>query len=233
MATLDRLLDSLFESNQNLLYQDLRDWLQTSRRFRAFTQTYHTKIRAKIKNVRDESGMQDLRAELQAAALLLREERFALEYEKYAALKQRGPDFTVTFKTHTPFNVEVRRVRHRELDATAFDAHIGKLMAVLCEKLGQMPPGIVNLLWLTGEREILPEDVARAVGTLRQLAEHKENDFFARRGLENAANFNKHVQRLSGTVLYHADTNAVWLNSIARHPTPPEIVNALRRLTNA
>src|SRR6185369_2610002 len=97
---------------------------------------------------RDENGMNDLRAELETAALLLREERFTLEYEKYAALKQRGPDFTVTFKTHTPFNVEVRRIRSLELDDENAEARIGKLMSVLCEKVRQMPPSIVNLLWL-------------------------------------------------------------------------------------
>ena len=59
--------------------------------------------------MQDEGGLKDLRAELETAVLLLRDERFTLEYEKYVATKQRGQDFTVTFKTHTPFNVEVRR----------------------------------------------------------------------------------------------------------------------------
>src|SRR5947207_9376737 len=106
--------------------------------------------------------MKDLRAELETAALLLRDERFTLEYEKYAASRQRGPDFTVTFKTHTPFNVEVRRIRSVELDDGNNEAPTGKLMAVLCDKVGQMPPSIINLLWLVAEREISQADLTRA-----------------------------------------------------------------------
>jgi hypothetical protein len=101
--------------------------------------------------VRDEDGMKDLRAELETALWLLREKRFTLEYEKYAASKQRGPDFTVTFKTHTLFNVEVRRIRSAKLDDADVEARIGKLMAALCDKVRQMPPSIVNLLWLVAE----------------------------------------------------------------------------------
>src|SRR5205085_2855108 len=97
------------------------------RRFKAFAIRYRSKIRSKLKNVRDEAGMKDLRAELETATLLLRDERFTVDYEKYAASRQRAPDFTVTFKTHTPFNVEVRRIRSVEWDDEDSDARIGKL----------------------------------------------------------------------------------------------------------
>jgi hypothetical protein len=63
-----------------------------SRRFKAFAITYRSKIRAKLKNAREEGGMKDLRAELETAALLLREARFTLEYEKYAASKNVRSD---------------------------------------------------------------------------------------------------------------------------------------------
>jgi hypothetical protein len=174
--------------------------------------------------------MKDLRAELETAALLLREERFTLEYEKYAASKQRGPDFTVTFKTHTPFNVEVRRIRGVELDGGDTEERPGKLMTVLCDKVGQMPPGIANLLWLIAEREIPEADLTRAVMTLRQLAERKAEDFFTRRGFESAADFLKRYRQLSGIVLRQSGENALWLNSLARHKAPPDIVtNALKK----
>src|SRR3990172_7973510 len=116
MTALDDLLDYIFDGKKPALYPEFEGWVRGSRRFKAFAASYRGKIRSKLKNVRDEGGMKDLRAELETAALLLGEERFTLEYEKYAASKQRGPDFTVTFKTHTPFNVEVRRIRSLELD---------------------------------------------------------------------------------------------------------------------
>ena len=230
MTALDDLLDTIFDGKQPALYPEFEGWVRGSRRFRAFATHYRSKIRAKLKNVHDEGGLKDLRAELETAALLLREERFTLEYETYAASKQRGPDFTVTFKTHTPFNVEVRRIRSVELDDGDTEARIGKLMVVLCDKVGQMPPSIVNLLWLMAEREISEADLTRAVMTLRQLAERKAEDFFTRRGFEGATDFLKHYRQLSGIVLRQSGEHVLWLNSLARHKAPPDIVRAIQRL---
>jgi hypothetical protein len=229
MAALDDLLDYIFDSRKPALYSEFEVWLRGSRRFRAFATDYRSKIRAKLRNVRDEDALLDLRAELETAVLLLREERFALEYEKYAASKQRGPDFTITFKTHTFFNVEVRRIGI-ELDDGDIDARIGKLMAVLCDKARQMPPSIVNLLWLIAEHEISEVDLSRAGVTLRQLAESKTEDFFTRRGFESAAGFLKQYNRLSGIFLRQSGSNVLWLNPLARHDVPPAIVTAVQRI---
>jgi hypothetical protein len=228
--TRDELLDYIFDGQKPELYSEFEGWLRGSRRFMTFAETYRGKIRAKLKNARDEGGLQDVRAELAIAALLLREERFTLEYERYAAAKQRGPDFTVTFKTHTPFNVEVRRIRGVELDEGDADARMNKLVAVLVDKVRQMPPSIINLLWLLAEAEIAETDLARAAATLRQLAEGKAEEFFTRRGYESAAEFLKRYQRVSGIVLRQSGEIFLWLSPLARHKAPPEIVAALRRL---
>lgn len=230
MTALDDLLDYIFDDTKPVLYPEFEGWVRGSRRFREFATSYRSKIRSKLKSVRDEGGMMDLHAELKTAALLLTEKAFALEYEKYAALKQRGPDFTVTFKTHTHFNVEVRRIRSVEMESEEGEAHIPKLMAVLCDKVGQMPPSIVNLLWLTAEREISEVGLNGTAMTLLQLAERKTEDFFTRRGFESAADFLRRYQRLSGVVLHQSGANLLWLNPIARHKTPPGLTTALQRL---
>jgi hypothetical protein len=230
MTTFDELLNNIFNGKKPALYADFEGWLRGSRRYRAFATSYQGKIRSKLRNARDEGGMNDLRAELETAALLLREERFTLEYEKYAASKQRGPDFTVTFKTHTPFNVEVRRIRRVELDGPDTEVRIGKLMRVLCDKVGQMPPRIVNLLWVIAECEISEADLTYTLTTLRQLAERKVEDFFTRRGYKSATDFLKHYQQLSGIFVRQAGENIFWLNPIARHKPLPEIVTAIQRL---
>lgn len=232
MRQIDDLLASIFDGLRRDLYDEVAAWVRDSRRFRAFATTYATKIRSKLKQATDDGRMADLRAELHTAALLLRDERFSLEYERYTALKQRGPDFTVTFKTHTPFNVEVRRLRGGEQSVTDSDARATKLMGVLCDKAGQMPPAIVNLLWLTGDLDITEEDVTRATVTLRQLTERKADDYFTRRGVQSAAVFLRQYQHLSGIVLPHAGGYTVWRNPLARHKTPPEIVNAMQRLSD-
>lgn len=231
MPTVDDLLNEIFAGKKPALYGEFEGWVRGSRRFRAFATDYRTKIRAKLKNASDPSRQDDLRGELETAWLLLTEPRFTLEYEKYAALKQRGPDFTVTFKMHTPFNVEVRRLRRAEMDDGDVNARLTKLITVLCDKVGQMPPSIVNLLWLIAEREVTEDDVTHAVRTLLQLAEHKDEDYFTRRGFESAAAFLKQYQRLSGIVVRQPDAIALWANPLARHKLPPEIANAIRKIS--
>jgi hypothetical protein len=232
MTTLDDLLDDIFDRKKTALRREFEGWVRNSRRFRAFATTYRGKIRSKLKKAGDDAMMKDLRAELETAALLLREERFTLEHETYAASRQRGPDFTVTYRTHTPFNVEVRRLRSVEVEEQDSEARTGKLMAVLCDKVGQMPPSIVNLLWPIAEREVSEDDVSHAAVTLRGLAERKIEDYFTRRDFESAADFLRQYQRLSGIVLRQPGGNVVWLNPLARHKAPPEIVAAIRRLDN-
>lgn len=111
MSALDDLIDDIFDRRDATLIPEFEGWARDSCRFIACATDYRSKRSNKLRNEPRDGGLHDLRAELETRALLLREKRFALEYDKYAALKQRGPDFTVTFKTHTPFNIEVRRIR--------------------------------------------------------------------------------------------------------------------------
>lgn len=230
ITTLDDLLAHCFGGEQFAFSAEFAGWLRGSRRFKTFVMTNRGKIRAKLKSARDEPGLQDVRAELQTAMLLFAEDRFTLQYEAYAASKQRGPDFTVTFKTHTPFNVEVRRMRSAELRAQEPAAGNDKLAAVLCDKVGQMPPSIVNLLWLVVEGELAEGDIIQTTAALRQRAESKDEEFFTQRGFKNSAHFLKQCSQLSGVVLQQTDKVEVWLNPSARHKTPPEIVTAIGRL---
>ena len=231
MPAHDTLLDDLFAGRHAGLRAEFDGWLRGSRRLAAFADVYRGKIRAKLRHAADADGLRDVRAELETAALLLSDERFAVEYEKYAAAKQRGPDLTVTFRTHTPFNVEVRRLRAAESDADP-EARAARLVYVLVDKVRQMPPSIVNLLWLSGDGPAAEDDLSAAATTLRQLAERKADDFFTRRGYESAADFQRAYARLSGVVWRGvAQLPVVWLNPSARHKAPPEIITAIRRLS--
>jgi hypothetical protein len=232
MAAIDDLLASIFGERRPAWYGNFEAWVRGSRRFKDFATRYRTKIQAKLKNVRDDGGLMDLQTELEVAALLLHEDRFTLEYETYTALKQRGPDFTVIFKTHTPFNVEVRRIRSLEVTANESEAHTCKLMAVLCDKVMQVPPAIINLLWLTVDGQLSEADLLNALTTLRQLAERKEDEFFARRGFKNATDFIRHFHQLSGIMFNRPGERILWMNPLARHKMPPELVAKLRRLNS-
>lgn len=230
MSTVDNLLDEIFDGNRTRFAGEFEGWLRQSRRFQAFAHVYRAKIRAKLRNAGDAGGLLDVRAELETAALLLREERFTLEYETYVAARQRGPDFTVTFKALTRFNVEVRRLRAVEVGEDDSETRATRLMTVLLDKAGQMPPSMVNLLWLIAGPETTEADVNQAVATLRQLAERKTDEFFVRRGFAGTADFLGQFRRLSGIVLRQPEEITIWLNPIARHPAPPDVLSALRRL---
>lgn len=228
MSDLDDLLNDIFDGQDSSSLPEFEGWVRSSRRFRDFASAYRSKIRAKLRNARENARFDDVRAELETAAILLREKRFALEYEKYAALKQRGPDFTVTFKTHTPFNVEVRRIRSAKSDTAG--GQMDKLVAIVCDKAGQMPPSIVNLLWLAAEHPISEAELAEAASALLHLAERKVEGFFTQRGFASAAAFLKQYQRLSGIVAHSPSQTVVWLNPVAKHKAPNEVATAIRRL---
>ncbi|HKS68903.1 MAG TPA: hypothetical protein VJQ45_00685 [Ktedonobacterales bacterium] len=205
-------------------------WAAASPRFRTFLAEHATKIARKLRTAEGFEGRRDVLLELYAAHRLLLDRSVTLEYERYAADKTRGPDFTATFKTHTPFNVEVRRLR----GATGGD--FGRWASVIGDKLRQMPPSIANALLVGCDANLTPAlDVAEAMARLRTLAERHDDEFFARRGLPSAKDYLRQLQRLSAIVLVAgwegtpAGMAALWLNPQAKHPLPRDLSQALAR----
>lgn len=231
---LNTLLDSLFTGDAQELRADCADWCAASPRFAVFLETHRDKIRKKLRLAADAEGMRDVQEELRTAACLLSERAFTLDYEPYAANKVRGPDFGVLFKSHVAFNVEVKRIRGQ--------AQAGKWADVLCDKLGQLPPSVSNVLVISSEpvAHAALFDVAAAMAHLRATAERKDEAFFTRRGMDGSRAYLRQLFRLSAVVLRGgvgaADGTApvtLWLNPQARHPLAPELVAALRRSLEA
>src|SRR5215210_362300 len=105
------LIPYIFSNTRLPLAVQFAHWVNSSPRFRQFAETYRDKIRRKVRGITEAEGYADLQAELATAYFLVLERRFMVEYEKYGVGKQRGPDFSITYKTHTRFDVEVTRVR--------------------------------------------------------------------------------------------------------------------------
>jgi hypothetical protein len=228
------LLQYIFEGKQHFLSAEFETWMKRSRRFRAFAETHRAKIRKKLRNLRDEQGLRDVYVELATAHWLSSDLRFTIEYEQYGLGKVRAPDFTVTFRTHTLFNVEVTRLRVSRTNTEAVDLSdllTNKLMEAVCDKLGQMPPSSINLLMITSD-VIIPENtLIRALTQLRALAEQKEELYFMRRSFENARDFLRQFARLSAVANWHSPNGAVetvWNNALAKHPLPKELLNVLK-----
>ncbi len=107
----DELLHQLLDDDPHNLRPAFHQWILISRRFRAFIEQYLTKIRAKLRGVRDAETLADLLFELEIACWLLQEKRFQIAYEEQGLRTAPGPDFTVAFTTKAQFHVEVTRIR--------------------------------------------------------------------------------------------------------------------------
>jgi hypothetical protein len=226
------LLPYIFSNTRLPLAVQFARWVQESPRFRVFAETYRDKIRKKVRGITEAEGYRDLQAELATAYFLAQERRFLVEYEKYGVGKQRGPDFSVTYKTHIRFDVEVTRLRGSQA-GTALEP--GKLANTLCVKLAQLPPSMINVLVLAGDDA--PDDgdepasgLRSAATLLQQRAEHKDDEFFTRRGFLGVRDFFRYYNRLSAVRLVAPDAPPVlWLQAQARHPLPPDLATILRR----
>jgi len=254
MSLNEPLLGYLFDDKPqpHILAGPMSGWIDSAPRFKAFATTYRDKIRKKIRVTQSSAGTKDLEVELAAAYWLLQEPHFSVAYEPYSSDKTRGPDFAVTFKS-TTFNVEVTRIGAREgarpLTATD-DAPVesvttpwldpqqvgGRLADTVCDKLGQMRAGMVNVLLVATDSDFVRVlDVNQAMERLRERAERKEDSLFSRYGFVNAADFFKYYLRLSGVLVRSAgkqDGTAdaiLWVNSQAKHPIPNPIRMILQR----
>jgi hypothetical protein len=216
----DELVQQIFEGRNRSLSAPFKEWAESSRRFRAFSEEHANKIRKKARLADDPDNLLDLRCELETAYLLFHEKRFEVAYEKLATSGGRAPDFSVMFRTHTPFNVEVTRPR---LD----DAITPKLMESICDKVGQMPGGVVNVvvIYAPGAEG---DHLVEAASSLRALAERKVEEYFTRRGFPDARAFIRQFHNLSAVVL-KADATFIWANSLAKKPVPDDLLKALHR----
>ena len=216
----DELIAHIFEGQRNSLCVQFRAWLESSRRFRAFAEEHHNKIRKKVRLTSDQDTRLDLQCELETAFHLLNEKKFTLEYEKYGHGGQRSPDLTATYRTHTLLHVEVTRPR-----ITGDVAN--KLMESLCDKVGQMIANDLNLLviYAPGTQH---DDLVEAATTLRGLAERKEEEFFVRRRFKDAREFIRQYQNLSAVAL-KASATCVWDNPLAKKPLPNDLRNTLQK----
>ncbi|HEX8221930.1 MAG TPA: hypothetical protein VF914_22260 [Chloroflexia bacterium] len=230
------VLPYIFPNTRLPLAAQFAHWVRESPRFGVFAETYRDKIRKKVRGITEAEGYRDLQAELATAYFLVLERRFVVEYEKYGVGKQRGPDFSITYKTHTRFDVEVTRLRGGQGGEAGATPEPGKLANTLCAKLEQLLPSIVNILVLvaddssTGPGAALESGLQSAVTLLQARVERKDEEFFTRRGFLGARDFVRHYNRLSAIRLVAPDAPPVlWLQPQARHPLPPELATILRR----
>jgi hypothetical protein len=227
---LHELTTYLLGADHSDLAANVGPWLVASPRFRAFAEMYRDKIRKKARGLRDDEGRRDLVFELAIALRLLEERRFALEYESYG-VGQRAPDFRVTFRSRVRFNVEVRRLRPQAPTPDA-QADPARLIRAVCDKLGQLPPAMINVLALGADGPSTAADtLAPTMVRLQARAAQKDEVLFQQRGFAGTRDFLRHYQRLSGALWLAGEPGApqasLWRNPQARHPLPADLARAL------
>jgi hypothetical protein len=222
--TAEPLTDRLRKrSSDDPIAEELLGWLATSSRFRTFAETHRDKIWKKLRWAADAEASRDVRAELQAARLLLADRRIELAFEAYGSGKA-GPDFTVTFREGQQFNLEVTRLR-RVPDTISFGRS-------LLAKLRQLPPRVPNALLVAIDGPTAEAlDVAGAARALRSRADAKDESFFVDRGFEGTRGFYERFLRLSAVLVWcegaPGDARAaLWTNGSARIPMPERAARA-------
>ena len=230
---IDELLKYLFDGQSHLLATPMAKWLASSRRFTAFVNTFHTKIRKKIRATQEMERLLDLRLELEIAYLLLQEHSLSLVYEPPTGGQSRGPDFAVTYTTSTLFMVEVTRglAQAQEL--------AGEWLAdMVCSKLGQLLPQRRNILLVGVESPSFTQDTLRTTMlNLQQRAERNDASVVQRNGFRDRAHFFQHYHRLSellvrGPRLQAGEPLIGWVNPQAKYPLPGKVRTVLYRSLN-
>jgi hypothetical protein len=206
------------------LSRELTTWVGGSSRMRAFVDANRSKIRRKLREARDADAQRDVRAELLAAARLLGDRRLELAYEA-AGTGRGGPDFAVTFRSVTRFNVEVTRRRGPGDAAAVGDAVLGKLR--------QLPPSIPNVVVVAVDRPVAADEVRAAVITLRAHADARDPATLGRAGAADPKTFYDRFLRLAAIVAWAEEApatgerSAAWINPSARIPLDRAAVAAI------
>ena len=227
MTKPDDLIAYLFEGQPHLLSATLMQWMQASSRFTAFVETYRDKVRKKVRIIREPEGAGDLLGELEVAYCLLEDRSLAVEYEPYASAKRRGPDFAVTYRANLVFNVEVARIRMDSIDLGRIEERI---LRILLDKLGQMQPGMSNVLIIHTRRELGRSiDLGRLLQDIKLRAERKDTSFYAVSRYASPASFYKDFLHLSAILLWTAEAQP-WVNKQARPVLPERVLRLISSL---
>lgn len=225
------LIAYVFEGQPHMLSEALMQWMEGSARFTSFVETHRDKIRKKIRVIRERESVLDLRGELEVAYSLLKDRRLAVVYEPYASAKGRGPDFAVTYRANLVFNIEVARLRWEENETDRIDLprKEERILRLLLYKLGQMRPGMANLLVIHTRDELARSiDLGQLMQEIKIRAEGKDPAFYAASRYINPAAFYKDFLHLSGILLWTAGAQ-LWVNKQAR----PALAEKVLRLVSS
>jgi hypothetical protein len=213
----------IFDAQPHHLTGSLSAWAADSARYAEFLASYRDKIRKKLRVTKDHEAIEDLGLELQIPRWFLRDRRFTLVYEPYAAGKTRGADYAITFRTNFSFNLESTNVRG--LNSAAKPGEIDqRLIEVITSKLGQMQPRMANVLLIQASLPLQRGSLDRHLSWLTGRAAANDATFFARYQLAKPGEFTRQLKRLTSVIAYSVDqASQLWFNPQPAVSLPPDL----------
>lgn len=212
------LLEFILSDRKDESALTLSHWISESRRFHTFVDSNRSKIRKKLRTARTAESLRSVLLELEVARHFVADRRCLVEYERYGQGTVRSPDLTVTFRGKV-VNLEVTRIQIPSGEASDWE---GKLINLVCYKLGQMLPECANLLVVATETGSLSiDEVAKAMKRLKERVEERDGDLLKRFGFGgDPSGFFKQFQWLSGILVWNThggeSVRGLWENPQAR-----------------
>lgn len=226
------LIAYIFEGKSHQLSGELMQWMEASSRFTEFVETYRDKIRKKIRITRQTRNVPDLHGELEVAYCLFNDRRLDVAYEPYANAKRRNPDFAVTYRDNLVFNIEVAHIRVEQngVNRINLPRKEERIQRILLDKLGQMLPGMANLLVIHTHEDLAKSiDLSQLMQEIKIRAEKRDPYFYSASGYANPAAFYKDFLHLSG-ILFWVPGTQPWINKQARASLSEKVMRLVSSL---
>jgi hypothetical protein len=124
------------------------------------------------------------------------------------------------------------RVEENGLDGIDLPRKEERFLRILLYKLGQMQPGMPNLLVIHTRQELARSlDLSRLMQDIKTRAEGKEPSFYEVSRYANPAAFYKDFLHLSAILLWGtSQSTQVWVNRQARPALAPEALRLVSSL---
>ena len=145
----------------------------------------------------------------------------------------------MTYRAHLTFNIEVTRIR---VDESATDSPVlsndllahkeVRILRVLLDKLGQMQPGMANLLVIHTRADLAQSiDLDGLMQALKIEVEKKDSPFYTLGRYTSPADFYRDFLHLSAILLWGNEA-PMWVNKQARPVLEEKVLHLVRSLAS-
>lgn len=246
----NNLIDRLLPDSTDSTIRSSIDRFLNREKFRDFAVRNSSKISAKFSQASTIDDKRDVLAELEFAFLMINHV-VGLEYELNAKTV-RAPDFRLEVEKNSYMGAEVRRIRYNPDDIEEIDRLEGelkfknnesfKITDIIFEKIGQLEPGIPNIIYIRSHRLIFEAlDACQALIRMRNRIMSSDLEFIVEKSkgeYESLGEFRDAYSRLSAIVFRDdwistddSRTCHVYSNEDSGYPMSVEFIKILENMS--